>query len=150
MADALGKLYTSTAVVTMKARGKTNGITIAWMTRVSWSPPMVAISVGKTRFSHELIAESKAFCVCILRKDKAEVAELFGTNSGRTMDKFSHVQYTLSEGNFPIPEGTIAYMECEVVEECEAGDHTIFVGKVIREKLLEDADPLIFGEHTLL
>jgi len=33
MVDTLDKPYTSTAVATMKARGKTNGITIAWMTK---------------------------------------------------------------------------------------------------------------------
>ena len=150
MADALGKLYTSTAVVTMKTGDRMNGITIAWITRVSWLPPMIAISVGKTRFSHELIDQSGEFCACILREDKAEVAEFFGTNSGRTTNKFAKANYTLSEGGFPVPEGTIAYMECKVVEKCEAGDHTIFVGEITREKLLEDARPLIFGEHTLL
>lgn len=45
--DALGKLYTSTAIVTVNVEGKLNGITVAWVTRVSWQPPMVAVSIGK-------------------------------------------------------------------------------------------------------
>ena len=46
--DALGKIYSTTTVVTMKAGKKLNGIAVAWVTRVSIDPPMLAISIGKT------------------------------------------------------------------------------------------------------
>ena len=67
--DALGKLYTSTTIVTMNVDERMNGITVAWLTRVSWDPPMVAISVGKTRYSHELLLKSHGFAVCIMGKE---------------------------------------------------------------------------------
>ena len=148
--DALGKIYTSTAIVTMNVDGKMNGITVAWLTRVSWEPPMVAVSIGKTRFSHELLLKSQGFAVCIMGEKGREVAEYFGTVSGRNVDKFKKYRYQMSEKSYPVPEGTIAYLECKIVGKCDAGDHTIFIGLVESQKVLENKKPLIFGEHTIL
>ena len=38
------------------------------MTRASIEPPMVSVSVGKTRYSHGLIQESGVFAVNILKE----------------------------------------------------------------------------------
>jgi len=148
--DALGKLYTSTAIVTMNVDGKMNGITVAWLTRVSWDPPMIAISIGKTRYSHELLLKSQGFAVCIMGEEGREAAEYFGTVSGRDVDKFKKFKYQTTKGGYPIPEGTIAYLECRITGKCEAGDHTIFIGHVEHQEVLKDEKPLIFGEHTIL
>lgn len=148
--DALGKLYTSTAIVTVNVEGKLNGITVAWVTRVSWQPPMVAVSIGKTRYTRELMDRTDSFAVCILGKDAKEIAEYFGTVSGRNTDKFKKYPYTMSEGNLPIPEGTIAYIECDKTGQFGAGDHIVYIGTVRRQKALKDEPPLIFGEHELL
>lgn len=148
--DALGKLYTSTAIVTMNVDGKMNGITIAWLTRVSWDPPMVAISVGKARYSHELLLKSQGFAVCIMGEKGRKAAEYFGTVSGRNTNKFEKFKYQISKKGYPIPEGTIAYLECRIIGKCDAGDHTIFIGLVENQKILENDKPLIFGEHTIL
>ena len=147
--DALGKLYTSTTIVTVNLDGKLNGITVAWVTRVSWQPPMVAVSIGKTRYSRELLDKADSFAVCILGKGAREIAEYFGTVSGRTTDKFKKYPYMMSEGNLPVPEGTIAYLECEKTGSFEAGDHIVYVGTIRRQKVLKDKEPLIFGEHRL-
>lgn len=147
--DALGKLYTSTAIVTVNADGKMNGITVAWVTRVSWAPAMVAISVGKTRYSRELLDKAKTFAVCVMGKEAKDVAEFFGTVSGRNTDKFKKYPYTMEE-NLPIPTGTIAYLVCEKAGSFEAGDHIVYLGLVKRQKVLKDETPLLFGEHRMM
>ncbi|PLV58746.1 flavin reductase family protein [Thermotoga sp. KOL6] len=148
--DALGKFYTSTVIVTVNVEGKLNGITVAWVTRVSWQPPMVAVSIGKTRYTRELLDKTDSFAICVLGKEAKDIAEYFGTVSGRNVDKFKKFPYTMSEGNLPIPEGTIAYLECEKSGSFEAGDHIVYIGNIRRQKVLKDEKPLIFGEHTLM
>ncbi|GEA16256.1 flavin oxidoreductase [Moorella sp. E308F] len=144
------KLYTSTTIVTVNVNGKLNGLTVAWVTRVSRQPSMIAISIEKTRYTRELLDKTDSFAVCVLGKEAKEVAEYFGSVSGRTTDKFKKYSYTMSEGNLPIPEGTIAYFECDKTSSFEAGSHIIYVGTVRREKLLRDEPPLLFGEHRLI
>lgn len=147
---AVDKLYTSTAVVTVKAGDKFNGITVAWITRVSWDPVMVAISIGKAKYSHELLSKAEGFCVCVLGKEAESIAMRFGTLSGRDSDKFAGIPHTFTERGYPVPAGTIAYMECEKVGSCDAGDHTVFIGKVVGDKILKNEEPMIFGEGRIL
>ena len=49
----------------------------------------------------------------------------------------------------PLIEGAVAWLECRVVAEHEAGDHTIFVGEVLSIELGRNAPPLVYvgGEY---
>ncbi|MEM2107250.1 MAG: flavin reductase family protein, partial [Candidatus Bathyarchaeia archaeon] len=62
----LDKILNGVTVVTSKAGSKINGLTIAWATQVSFQPPIVAVSVGKTRYTHDMIQSSRIFAVNIL------------------------------------------------------------------------------------
>ncbi|ACR79784.1 flavin reductase family protein [Kosmotoga olearia] len=148
--DALGKLYNSTTIVTMNAGGKMNGIAVAWITRVSINPPMIAISIGKARYSHKLLNETDKFGVCIMEKSAKEIVVLFGTKSGRNCDKFAGIDYSLSKNDVPILPGTLAYIECQIKSKADAGDHTIFIGEVIDQKVFKDEAPMLYGEHRIL
>ena len=117
-----------------KKEVKDNIITIAWHMPVSFEPKLYAISVGKTRFSAELIKKSKAFVVNFVPFELKDKALLCGTKSGMHMDKFSESGLTKEEASSvdcPRIKEALAYMECEVVNEVDAGDHIIFIGKVL-------------------
>lgn len=148
--DAIGKLYSSVVVVTMNQQNKINGITVAWITRVSINPKLIAISIGKSRYSHELLMNSRYYGVCILSNKQKKIADIFGTYSGRNYNKFKDVDFSFSENKLPIIKGSIAFIECEIINKYDAGDHTLFIGKVISEKMFSNDKPLIFGEHKIL
>ncbi|MFH2028070.1 MAG: flavin reductase family protein [Nanoarchaeota archaeon] len=110
-----------------------NIITLAWHMPVSFEPQLYAIAIGKTRFSCKMIQESKAFVVNFIPKELEKQAMFCGTNSGLHIDKFQKTRLTMEESetiDCPRIKEAIAYMECEVVDEIEAGDHMIFIGKV--------------------
>ena len=148
--DALGKIYSTTIGVTMKVGKKLNGIAVAWVTRVSINPPMLAISIGKTRYSHTLLNETDRFGVCIMKPEAEGLVSLFGSKSGSDTDKFLELDYELSCSGTPIVPGTLAYIECVTKGKTDAGDHTIFVGEVVYQKLFDDERPLLYGEHKIL
>ncbi|SHH41082.1 flavin reductase family protein [Thermosipho atlanticus] len=148
--DALGKLYSSVAVVSMNLNGKINGITVAWIVRVSIKPKLIVISIGKTRYSHELLNKVEYYGVSVLSCKQKEIAKIFGTYSGRNYDKFKNVEYTFSKRGLPIINGSVAYLECKIIDKFDVGDHTLFVGEVVDEKVLSNEKPLIYGEHKIL
>ncbi|MBT1248757.1 MULTISPECIES: flavin reductase family protein [unclassified Thermosipho (in: thermotogales)] len=148
--DVVKKIYNSTVVVTMRLNDKINGISVAWITRVSINPKLIAISIGKERFSYLLLKSSSFFGVNILSKFQKDLAIHFGSVSGRDYDKFEGIDYELSKNGIPILKGIVGYIECEIVRIYDAGDHSIFVGKVIDEKLYNDVEPLLYGEHKIL
>ncbi len=107
---------------------------LGWKMNTSGSPPMMAISVAPTRYTHDLIADSGAFVLAWPGEDMAEATLLCGTKSGKNIDKFKEAGLTpleASEVNAPLVAECIANLECRVVGQLTTGDHTIFGGEIV-------------------
>jgi flavin reductase (DIM6/NTAB) family NADH-FMN oxidoreductase RutF len=109
-----------------------NLMTLNWATQVSFEPKLVAISVERTAVTHQLISTARVFSVCIVdREDRAIVrkfvkpVEIDGEAS--TMNGFA---YHDGLTGAPILNQAVAYLECRVVQDVAAGDHTLFIGEV--------------------
>ena len=50
-------------VVTVDAQGKVDIMPAGWAMIASGKPPMFAVAVGHTRYTHELIAQAKEFVI---------------------------------------------------------------------------------------
>jgi len=129
--EAFGKILNGVAVVTADAKGKRNGMTAAWFTRVSLKPALVMVAVGKSRFTHALIEEAESFCLNILAEDQVDLAKRFGLASGRKTDKLAGLRTSKAAAGSPVLEGVAAYMDCRLIGRFPAGDHTLFVGEVV-------------------
>jgi flavin reductase (DIM6/NTAB) family NADH-FMN oxidoreductase RutF len=139
-----------TVIVTCRARGarvmgveteKDNAITIDWHMPVSFSPQLYAIAVGKSRFSYKILTESKAFVVNFIPETMAKEATFCGRRSGEHRDKLKEAEIKTHEAdNIDCPRivGAVGYLECEVIQEVEAGDHVIFIGKVVHAELVKE------------
>ncbi len=143
---AIRKVETGVHIVTTKLGDKLNGLAVAWVSRASMQPPMVMISVGKTRYSHDLIKKSKIFAVNVLGQDHIEVGRHFGMQSGKNVDKLKDIEFEAKATGAPIIKDCIAWLDCKVVNECDAGDHTIFVGEVVDGEVLSDEEPIIYNK----
>lgn len=109
-------------------------ITLAWHMPVSMEPPMYAISIGKTRFSLNLIKKSRCFVVNFMPAEKEKEILLCGRTTGQSTDKFRETGFTEEEAekiHCPRIKEALGWLECEVIEEIEAGDHVVFIGKVV-------------------
>ena len=67
---------------------------------------------------------------------KLEKEVLFcGRHSGESIDKFKETGLTKEEAesiDCPRIKQATGCLECEVINEIEAGDHVIFIGKVLK------------------
>ncbi|HOJ88520.1 MAG TPA: flavin reductase family protein [Pseudothermotoga sp.] len=133
-------------IVSTEFENQMAGLTAAWVMQSSFKPPMLAVSLGPTRRTAELIEKSGKFTVQVLDEIQRQVAEIFGYHSSRNFDKFSRVQWSRSEKlGLPIIEGVLGYFECELEGRLESGDHVIYNGKIINHKLLKkDGRPMRF------
>ena len=113
--------------------GKFNPITLEWFMKTSIKPPMFAISVGQTRYSHDCLQKSRFFNLCFPSKEMVDAVKLWGSRSGRDMDKLEvagHEWFAGRLAKYPIIRDAKATFECQVVTQVKSGDHTIFVGEV--------------------
>ncbi len=138
--DAINSKYPEQIVIAIAkdAKGNCNPITLGWTMIVSGSPPMMAVSIGKTRWSLEAIRTAKEFVVAFPSEGQQEETMLFGTKSGRDMDKLAAAGAKTQPAK--VVDGVlladaVANFECKLAGEMEAGDHVIFVGEVVQAHL---------------
>jgi flavin reductase (DIM6/NTAB) family NADH-FMN oxidoreductase RutF len=132
-------------VITVKTKDRINGMTAAWVSQVSLNPLMLMVSIAPARYTHNLIKEAGYFAVNTLSEEQIDLAKHFGFKSGRKTDKFEGISYFDAPNGSPVLDKALAFFECRLVDTFKAGDHTLFVGEVISDRLLnEDKNPLIF------
>lgn len=121
-------------VIARDGAGKYNPITLCWIMYTSFKPPMLAVSVGKTRYSLDVIRRAGEFVVSYPSTAMAETALYFGTASGDQEDKLA-VSGVKTEPAGRIDgvllSEAVANFECRLVSEHGSGDHVIFVGEVV-------------------
>ncbi len=121
-------------VSSIDKKGKPNVATLAWITSVSAEPPLISIALGRSRYTHECISHSKEFVVNLPTMGMLKEVQLAGSISGREGDKFEKCGLTPVSSialKTPCVKECAAHIECKVVDTKEAGDHTIFIGKVV-------------------
>lgn len=134
--EAIKRKYPEQVVIAIAKdkAGKANPITLGWTMIVSGNPPMMAIAVAKGHYSIETVRHSKCFTITFPSSDMAEAALFFGSHSGRDTDKFAEFD-CLNEPAEKIDSvllaDAVANFECTLESETAAGDHIIFVGKIV-------------------
>lgn len=125
-------------LVTSRYKDKDDIITLAWHMPTSFEPELYAISIGKTRYSNELIRKGKCFCVNFMPASLKKAIVYCGSVHGNQHDKFSETSLEKVECekiNCVRIKQALSWTECELLKTIETGDHTIFIGKVLNSKL---------------
>lgn len=147
---ALGLIHHGPVVlVTARDGRRTDIITVAWVAPVSGEPPMVAVAISPRRFSHGLIRRSGEFVVNVPSSGLLAAVWLCGSLSGRDTDKFEAARLTAARAQSvgaPLIAECFGHLECRVEKRVTAGDHTVFVGRVVAPS----ADRAAFGKHLRL
>ncbi len=122
------------------AVGKPNVLTMIWLTPLSHEPPLVGISIGVTRLSHAMVKATGEFVINVVGQSFLDAVRVCGNHSGSVCDKITLAHLQLAPARCvrpPVVEGALAYLECRVVSSVLAGDHTLFIGRVLYAAALD-------------
>ena len=118
-------------VLTAEAKdGRVAAATVNWVTQTAFQPPLVVVGVKADSGAHSIIKESKTFALNILGKDHKDVAFTFFKPLNREGNSIGGQPFRCGILKTPILEKAPAFVECELVDTIEKGDHSIFVGEV--------------------
>jgi len=147
--QTLHKISYGLYVISSKADEKFNGQIANTVFQITSEPPTVAVSINKENLTHEFINESKVFTISVLSEDATmKFIGNFGFKSGKDINKFKDVNYKIGATNSPIVlDYTVAYLECEVINNLDMGTHTVFIGKVIDAEILNDKKPMTYDYY---
>jgi 3-hydroxy-9,10-secoandrosta-1,3,5(10)-triene-9,17-dione monooxygenase reductase component len=136
----LGHFPTGVTVITAHGEDGPVGMAANSFTSVSLEPPLVLICPAKSSTTWPLIRAARRFCANILAQNHAEICRQFAQAEG---DRFAGV--SLHERPFgPALDEAVAWIECEIDSEYDAGDHRIVVARVDAIQSAEEAEPLVF------
>jgi flavin reductase (DIM6/NTAB) family NADH-FMN oxidoreductase RutF len=112
---------------------------------VSLDPPLVLFCADVDTNCHDLVPEADHYAVNVLAADQEWLSNRFAGEHHEMDEPFHDVPTTHGSTGAPIIEDTLAYIDCSLYDSHEAGDHTIYVGKVEElDTVRSDADPLTF------
>jgi len=129
------------AITAMAADGSPAGMVVGTFTSVSLDPPLVGFLPDKNSSTWPLIEQAGHFCVNVLGSNQQEVCRRI---AAKGPDKFSEVEYVLSEHGLPVIANSIARIECRIYSVTEAGDHWFVLGRVLHMETTRDEDPMLF------
>ena len=118
-------------VVTVGRGGVENGLTISWISQVSFDPPMVAFSMDKKHYSEELLRSTNTFAVNVLAEDQKKLAGHFAKQAKAGEDKFADLKTSEAPSGCKVLDDALAWLDCEVEAIHPTGDHFLVVGKVL-------------------
>ena len=113
---------------------KSNIITVAWTGILNTNPAMVYISVRPTRYSYNLIKESKEFVINLTNRQLAWATDWCGVRSGEKYDKLKEMKLHKEKAKFvsaPLIKESPVSIECKVKDIIKFGSHDMFVAEVL-------------------
>ena len=122
--------------------GKANVITLAWHSTISKKPPLYGICIAPSRYSHDLIATSKEYTINFVPFTLVEKVNFCGTHTGKKTDKIKETKFTLEKVDnikTPIIKECYAHLICKLFKTVKLGDHSLFVGEVLKVLFDEQA-----------
>lgn len=137
----LGHFATGVAVITATTPSGPVGMAVSSFTSVSLEPPLVAFLPDKSSTSWPKIRGAGLFCVNILSAGQEELCARFARKG---IDKFAGVPWRAAPSGAPIIEGGMAWIDCELTQTFESGDHFIAIGRVVQLEAAEYGVPLVF------
>ena len=119
-------------VVTTVSESGFHGLTVSAYLTVSWDPPLVLVSIQALNQSCDTIKASGVFAVTFLSDRQEFLSERFAGRAPLVNLRFEGVPYRVEATGAPILEDGLAWLDCRVEQVIEAGDHILFLGRVVR------------------
>lgn len=145
---ALGRFATGVTIITCRdAAGRPVGLTANSFTALSLQPPLVLWSLRGSSASLAAFQAAEHFAINVLAETQVDLSRRFASAEA---DKFAEGAWADGHGGAPVLGGCAAVFECRT-ESCQAaGDHVLFIGRVLRVADLAVAPLLFQGGHYRL
>ena len=139
-----GQFATGVTVITAADGDLLQGMTANAFTSVSLDPVMILVCIDKGSHTHRVLEAGRAFTVNMLAHHQEDVSRIFAKRAEPEHGTLRGVPFRIGETGAPILEDCLAFLECRISDVLPAGDHSIFLGQVVNEGVVREAEPLLF------
>lgn len=139
--SVLGHFATGVTVVAAVDGDQPVGLSVNSFTSVSLDPPLVGFCAAKGSSTWPRIRATGEFTVNVLAEHQEPISRVF---AARGRDKFRGLSWSPAPSGAPILDGVLAWVDCVVEAEHDAGDHVLVIGRVRDLDVADEGNPLIF------
>jgi flavin reductase (DIM6/NTAB) family NADH-FMN oxidoreductase RutF len=138
-----GRLEYTMYVVTARAGDERVGCLVGFATQTSIDPPRFLVCLSRANHTYRRAHDAELLGVHVVPADAAELAELFGGETGDDTDKFARAAWHDGPGGVPLLDACECWFVGRVVTRLDAGDHAAFLLEPIAAQTGEQ-QPLTF------
>ncbi len=133
-------------VVGAVVEGKANYMAVAWISRVNYQPPLLAVALGKRQYTARGIHEHGEFGVSVPDRSQVAATDYVGVVSGATLDKSEVFEpFFGSLRHAPMAMDCPMTMACRVVQTIDLPSNYLFIGEIVEayaeERILSAGAP---------
>jgi flavin reductase (DIM6/NTAB) family NADH-FMN oxidoreductase RutF len=122
-ADLVGSLNYPVYIVTTTANDERDGCIIGFGTQSSVDPGRFLACLSRSNRTFRVAREASALAVHLVPRERTDLAELFGGETGDEVDKFSRCEWTAGPRGLPILLGCPSWFAGAIVSRHDLGDH---------------------------
>jgi flavin reductase (DIM6/NTAB) family NADH-FMN oxidoreductase RutF len=126
--EVLRNVPVPVAVLTTALEERRDGITISSFMTVALEPPLIAVSLNKSKPATSLTLEAGCFAINLLDGQDHATADRFAAH--HSLPRFDGVSTEFGPRGLPTLTDAIAVLYVDVVNAESAGDHYLITGKV--------------------
>ena len=146
-AKAVGRLVGSMSIVTTKRQEVSGAMLASWVSQATFNPPGLTVAVAKDRAIESLLFKGDNFVLNMLAEGKhIPLMKHFLKPFAPGEDRFEGVATEEADSGSPILSDALAYVECQVVNRMECGDHWLIYAVAQQGKVL-DSDNVTAIHH---
>jgi flavin reductase (DIM6/NTAB) family NADH-FMN oxidoreductase RutF len=128
--EELKEITTGIYVLTARRGGVRHGMSSSWVAQVSGEPPLIAVSVDRSHFSHGLVRATRRFGLNVVGRGSRGLEDFFYSSAARAENNLVDFATVDTPSGVPLLVDAVVGFDCRVEQEIEAGDHTLFVARV--------------------
>jgi flavin reductase (DIM6/NTAB) family NADH-FMN oxidoreductase RutF len=143
LAAALGRIPSGLFIVTARHGEAETGMLASWVQQCSFNPPQVSLAIRRDRGLASWLTPDAPFTINVLEASQTDMIAHFGRGFGPGEPAFEGLEVDHPDGVTPVLTEALAYLQCRVVARYPAGDHDLFVGRVVTGRVLDEGQPMV-------
>lgn len=137
--QAMGRILGSLCILTAQRGSVASGMLASWVSQASFNPPGITVAIAKDRAVEALTHRGDYFALNILGEGQnLPLQKHFLKPFPPGADRFEGLNVERSPQDLPILQDAIAYLECQVQQRLECGDHWVVYATVQQGKVFDE------------
>lgn len=143
LGQAIGRLASGVFIVTLQQSADKHGVMATWVNQAAFEPPSITAAFNKERHFLQFLDKDVVFTVNVLSNKNMDIFKAFARPGKENDDRFDGLELLPGTSAGPVFANVVAYLNCQVRQLVDAGDHMLSLATVIGGDVIHpDLEPM--------